>query len=291
MKRKTLPFCEIQDGIYEIDEFDCDNIFVIVGEKSALVIDAGTGIGDLKTTIRAITNKPYEVAMTHGHPDHIGGADCIERIWLHPDDWFMLDSDRFEKAPTLSYRKNYTDIIRNREKKFYDYDPELDLHEWERKPELLPLKDRQTFELGGRTVTAYHCPGHTPGEMVFIDDRSRTLFLGDACNCNLLVNAEWKESPRESVRATMEALEVIAGLSKLYDHVYNSHHDYRGFGSELPGFVVTDSIRCMQEILNGSAEYREIPNPLSKDGGKKKIAVRGYSMVSFMEGDIEKECR
>lgn len=285
-----MPFYEIQDGIYEIDEFDCDNIFVIVGEEKALVVDTGTGIGDLRDTILRITDKPYEVVLTHGHPDHIGGADRFDKVWLHPDDWFMLDPEKNSKAPTLAYRKNYADIISKREKKFYDYDPETDLHEWEKAPELLPLKDRQEFDLGGRVVTAYHCPGHTPGEMVLIDDKTKTLLIGDACNCNLLVNAGWKETPRESVRAMMEALEEIVKLHDLYSHIYNSHHDYRSFGCELPGFVVTDAVQCMKEILDGTAQYMEITNPLSKEGAKKTIAIKGKSMVSFMEGNIKEGC-
>ncbi len=286
-----MPFYEIQDGIFEIDEFDCDNIFVITGDERALVIDTGTGIGDLRDTIRRITDKPYEVALTHAHPDHIGGADRFEAVWLHPDDWFMLDEKTCEKAPTLAYRNNYMEIIRAREKKFYDYDPESALHEWEAAPKLLPLADRQEFNLGGRTVTAVHCPGHTPGEMVFIDDKTKTLLIGDACNCNLLVNAGWKETPRDSVRATLEGLLAVTKLHALYEHIYNSHHDYRSFGCELPGFVVNDAVQCMREILDGTAEYQEIPNPLSKEGAKKTIALKGKSMVSFMEGDIQKECR
>ena len=203
----------------------------------------------------------------------------------------MLDAEKSEKAPTLAYRKNYMDIIRKREKKFYDYDPERDTHEWEKKPKLLPLADGQKFELGGRTVTAIHCPGHTPGEMVLLDDKTRTLLAGDACNCNLLVNAGWKETPRASVRATMEALEKISELSDRYDHLYNSHHDYRSFGCELPGYVLTDAVQCMKEILDGTADFEEIVNPLSKTGEKKTIALKGKSMISFMEGNIRTECK
>lgn len=285
-----MPFYEIQDGIYEIDEFDCDDVFVIVGEERALVIDTGCGIGDLRDTIKRITDKPYEVAASHGHYDHIGGADHFEKIWLHPDDWFMLDPQKSEKAPTLERRRNYTEIIRNREKKFYDYKPEQDMHEWQKMPEILPLEDRQEFDLGGRIVTVYHCPGHTPGEVVFIDSKTRTLLTGDACNCNLLVNSGWKQTPRDSVRATMEELEKIVNLGAQYDHVYNSHHDYRGFGSELPREVLENAVQCMREVLEGTAEFVEITNPLAKNGEKKTIAVKGSSMVSFMEGNIRSEC-
>ncbi len=88
MLSRKLPFYEIENGIYEIDEFDCVSVFVIVGEKRALVVDTGTGIGDLKWIIEEkITDKPYDVVLTHNHGDHTGGAgffdECgsMQPIW------------------------------------------------------------------------------------------------------------------------------------------------------------------------------------------------------------------
>ena len=51
MLTRALPYYEFSEGIYEIDEFDCVSVFVIVGEKRALVLDSGTGIGDLRWVI------------------------------------------------------------------------------------------------------------------------------------------------------------------------------------------------------------------------------------------------
>ena len=46
MLTKAMPFYECREGIYEIDEFECTEIFVITGKERALVLDTGTGIGD-----------------------------------------------------------------------------------------------------------------------------------------------------------------------------------------------------------------------------------------------------
>ena len=87
MLSRKLPFYEIEDGIYEIDEFDCVSVFVIVGEKRALVVDTGTGIGDLKWIIEEkITDKPYDVVLTHNHGDHTGGAGFFDEVWIHVAD-------------------------------------------------------------------------------------------------------------------------------------------------------------------------------------------------------------
>ena len=44
MATTALPVIEIAKNTYEIDEFDCGSVFVLVGEKEAMVIDCGTGI-------------------------------------------------------------------------------------------------------------------------------------------------------------------------------------------------------------------------------------------------------
>ena len=78
MRTEKIPYYEFSKGIFEIDEFDCASIFVIVGEERALVLDTGTGIGDLRRVIEnRITAKPYDVVLTHNHVDHAGGAGFL----------------------------------------------------------------------------------------------------------------------------------------------------------------------------------------------------------------------
>ena len=109
---RNLPFYEFRPGIFEVDEFDCVSCFVVVGEKSALLLDVGTGIGDLRWVVEnRITDKPYQVVASHNHGDHVGGAGFFDEIWIHPADQ-NLDSPPF--APTVEFRKNYDEIIRKR---------------------------------------------------------------------------------------------------------------------------------------------------------------------------------
>ena len=96
---RNLPFYEFRPGIFEVDEFDCVSCFVVVGEKSALLLDVGTGIGDLRWVVEnRITDKPYQVVASHNHGDHVGGAGFFDEIWIHPADQ-NLDSPPF--APTV----------------------------------------------------------------------------------------------------------------------------------------------------------------------------------------------
>ena len=44
------------------------------------------------------------------------------------------------------------------------------------------IKDGQTIDLGGRSVTLYSTPGHTPDSVSILDDGGRRLFTGDIIN-------------------------------------------------------------------------------------------------------------
>ena len=61
MKTRLYPMVQFKKDTWEIDEFECASVFVLVGKEKAMVIDAGIGIGDLIGAIRmTITDKPME---------------------------------------------------------------------------------------------------------------------------------------------------------------------------------------------------------------------------------------
>ena len=275
MRTRALPYYEFADGMFEIDEFDCASVFVIVGAKRALVLDTGIGIGDLRWVIEhRITEKPYDVVLTHNHADHIGGAGFFEEVWIHEADYDWSD---LAVPPTLEGRKFYAKLIAERENKYYNYEPERDIAAWPKDPVKHVLKDGQVFDLGDRKVTVFHCPGHTPGECAVIDDVSRVLLIGDACNRNLLI-------PEEVMGDAKKGLERLLALKgEAYDAVYNSHHDFRGFGSPLGDAVLPDAVACLKSILDKTPVYREVPDSLSP-GAMKRVAEYGSVQISGLAG-------
>ncbi len=283
----TMPWYECRDGIFEIDEFDCASAFVIVGEERALLVDTGVGIGDLKWLVEnRITDKPFEVIATHNHGDHIGGAGWFDQIWIHPAD---LDWNSGDTRPTLDFRKSYARLIQNRENKYYSYDADTDIREWPKDPSFRALSDGQTFDLGGRIITVHHCPGHTRGEIVLTDSKTKTLLCGDACNCNWLLNTDMAPSGRECIKISLDALERIKAMEgKRYDadSVFNFHHDFRGFGQELSPDALPNLIACLRSLLDGTAEFCQVPDALAEDGSNKTVAVYGNVQVSCMQGSI-----
>ncbi len=122
------------------------------------------------------------------------------------------------------------------------------------------LKDYQSFMLCTR-VTALNLEtvvwnvlvvaGHTPGGICFLDETTKILFSGDACNQNLLVLGC-------SVRKTLEGLYHLKTYENRYERSYSGHI---GFGGEpcffsQPETILDDCIRTAEQILSGEVTGR-----------------------------------
>ena len=249
MATTALPVIEIAKNTWEIDEFDCGSIFVLEGEEKAMVIDTGTGIGDLRAVIAGITDKPIVLFVTHAHGDHIGGLG-----WF--DEYYMNEADVGKYAMDgVEFRKNYAGFIAQRSGKTYPYDMDADIRPWPAgaNPVRHDLVDGQTFDLGGRVVTAMRAPGHTPGSMVLLDPTTRILFAGDACNCNTLYGTVPGDPTFVSVETAGKALKDIYALKgKVWDKCYNGHHDFRDFGAPLDDEVMPNLIAICDELVSGN---------------------------------------
>ena len=262
---------EIGPGAYFINEYGMNAIYLVVGEKRALLIDSGSGYCDLDEIVRSITDLPYEVVITHGHPDHAGGIGQFDEVYMHPDD--------IETAGHISYEQEleYGEIIYNMNnggyKDVWGYTKD-DLQKFTKQPEIKPLYDGQVFDLGGRTLTVYHTPGHSLGSCALLDTKSRILFAGDATLWNVGTNI--------AVSTTIRHLLRLKDLSSEYDQIYTGHINYGGkldvFSMKLS--VLDDIIDAFRSVLQGNPELEEVPNELFPEMKQIK-ANYGAAQVGF----------
>ena len=143
------------------------------------------------------------------------------------------------------------------------------------------MHDGQVFDLGGRKVTAYDAPGHTPGCMVFLDEETRILFCGDACNCNLGVASERGTKQFISIETAHRALKRILDLKgEKYDAVYNGHHDFRRLGEPLDDDVLPNAVQAMEQLLDGTAKTEVLPHGTPGHPDRHVVRIR-TTMVTY----------
>lgn len=223
---------KLSDHITQITDPSGVYLFLVEGEKEAVLIDTGVGFVGLKEAVEGLTKKPLSVILTHMHPDHAGGAAAFDRVYLHPADKNMAAEVALEVRMGYSMGSMWgasltpADLIPA---------PGAD-------KQYLPLSDGQIFDLGGITMEMIHVPGHTPGNCCVLFKEERSILFGDACNANTLLM--WGTTISQ-YKKSLQYLQTFRGR---FDTVYYSH----GPRPEGPGRALEDNIELCDRILNGT---------------------------------------
>lgn len=166
---------KISEELYCIKEVCSTNLYLLIDEQNALLIDTGYGYGDLMKQIRSITDKPLLVAVTHGDPDHALGSFQFPEVLIHPADIsdLRLNDDPSFKQVTIDYRKTkIADLEQKMDVKRY-LQSSLKHTKW------IPITEGDTIDLGNMQLRILEIPGHSKGSVAFYEANRGWLFTGD----------------------------------------------------------------------------------------------------------------
>jgi glyoxylase-like metal-dependent hydrolase (beta-lactamase superfamily II) len=128
--------------------------------QAAAVIDPGGDLPELLAEVDRLGLKLEQIWLTHAHIDHAGGTGTLARerglpiIGPHPGDQYWIDglaqqSRMFGFPPAEPFTPT----------------------RW--------LADGDSVQIGQSTLAVRHCPGHTPGHVVFHSAEIDRCFVGD----------------------------------------------------------------------------------------------------------------
>ncbi len=150
----------MQFEIIPVTPFEQNCSLIWDGEGRAAFIDPG---GEADRLLAAVARRHLHVEkllLTHGHLDHVGAAAELRArlgvpiIGPQREDGFWLESLP-EQASLFGF----------------DYAQPLVPDRW--------LEDGDTVEVGELRFDVLHCPGHTPGHVVFYRAADGIAFVGD----------------------------------------------------------------------------------------------------------------
>jgi len=139
-------------------EQNCSLIWCTKTMKGAL-IDVGGDLDKVRAGVAKAGVTIEKLLVTHGHMDHCGATAALARELgvriegPHEDDRYWLD--RLEDSGR-QYRMPTENFVPDR---------------W--------LKDGDKVTVGELELDVIHCPGHTPGHVVFYHEPSKFAVVGD----------------------------------------------------------------------------------------------------------------
>jgi glyoxylase-like metal-dependent hydrolase (beta-lactamase superfamily II) len=212
------------------------NVWHVPGADVDLIVDTANGVGPLVPHVDPLTaGKPVIAFATHGHFDHVGGLHEFADRRVH-------EADADETRAPFGMRLRREDFPAGTEEMYAYYDvpvpdvalravpaADFDIAAWSTpgaEPTML-LAEGDVIDLGTRTFTVLHTPGHTPGSACLFDERDGTLFTGDAIYVDAALS--WDDDD------VMEA--SLRRLSDLEARIAHPGHERSFDGAELRATV------------------------------------------------------
>lgn len=229
----------INDNSLKIVDSYGDAMYLLLGSQYALLIDAGMEKENLSVFVSSLTSLPVILVLSHGHIDHIGRSGDFDQVFM----------DMYDRDTYLSHMHLKNDYFQNDGLNFKNFD------------KIQPIPD--SFDLGDRIISVVTLYGHTPGSVIFVDQRERLIFTGDAigsgCGC-------WMQLD-ESLSIKMYHQNLHAVISKLNELLVDDQwqffggHDQQEYQSKISEFnclnfqLLKDMERLSEKLLQRKIKF------------------------------------
>ena len=156
------------------------SILVCARTGRAAIVDPGGDVEDIVRGIGEMKAQPEAIWLTHGHFDHVGGAaELAERYGIpvvgphHGDDWLLAEVEEQGRLFGVPGGRNVT--------------PDR----W--------LEEGDSVSFGEVTFAVRHCPGHTPGHVLFVHEEARLGLFGDVLFKGAIGRTDFPRSDHEAL--------------------------------------------------------------------------------------------
>lgn len=230
---------KINEYTYKIlDSYD-EAMYLLIGSQKALLIDSGMEKDSLYEYVLQFTDQPVLLALTHGHIDHTGQSGSFDEVYMN-----LSDRDIY-----LSHMNMHVGHFDSDGLNFKNIDEIKDMPE--------------TFDLGDRKIDVLSLGGHTAGSVIFVDQKQKMIFTGDAigsgCGCWLQLD--------ECLTIKQYHQNLLTVLQQFHDFqvdhtwIFYGGHDKQEYQSKVSDYncldiqLVKDMEQLCQKLIKQELEF------------------------------------
>jgi len=245
-------------AIYEPYQFEEAIGYLLTGNDKAVIIDTGTGIGDLKSVVNDLTDLPVMVVNTHTHFDHVGCNYQFNEIAIFDNQEGIermkngFSVERLKKS--ISGESVWKPLPANFDEDNYHIplvEPTMLLHEGD------------IIDLGGRKLKVIYTPGHSPDSICLLDENNRLLFCGDT----FFPGPLYAHAEDVNFEDYIKSMDRLAEITDQFDYLCSGHND-----PWVKSEVIKRVADAFHEIKAGKGEYKE-------DNGLRRYDYEGFSVL------------
>ena len=223
---------QMNDRTWRIEDHGV-RFFLLTGTDRALLIDSGMQVRNALDIAASLTKLPISLLNTHSDMDHIGSNAQFESFYMHP-----AEEDHYR---SIGGQGN-----------------------------LIPIREGDTLDLGGRELRIIHLPGHTPGSIAVLDVANRVLISGDPIQDGRI----FMFGEHRNMRDYIDSLEHVEKWLGEFDEIWPSH-------ASIP--VTKDLIGKLRDgaraVLNGEIQGQ------SEEMHGRKIKAYDLGFATFLCDD------
>jgi hydroxyacylglutathione hydrolase len=161
------------------------SLIVCPDTRRAAFVDPGGDIDHLQAVARNAGVTIEKILLTHGHIDHCGQAGILaERLGVPIEGPHQADNFWIAQLKTqgVMFGMNGADTFAPTR--------------W--------LSDGDTVTVGHQVFDVIHCPGHTPGHVVFVHAKDRIAFVGDVLFAGSIGRTDFPQGNHDQLIASIK---------------------------------------------------------------------------------------